>query len=78
VVAEVKKHIDELLKLPSDQRSEAAEMLLASLEEEPADDPAEVAASWAAEIERRLAENAPGVPSATVFAEGRANLANRP
>jgi hypothetical protein len=77
VAVQAKKHVDELLKLPSDQRSEAAEILLESLEDEPADDPAEVAASWAAEIERRIAEDAPGVPAATVFAAGRAQLAKR-
>jgi putative addiction module component (TIGR02574 family) len=73
-----KKHVDELLKLPADERSEAAEALLLSLEDEPNEDPAEVEAAWAAEIERRIDENAPGIPAETVFAEGRARLQKRP
>lgn len=79
MVGSAKKHIDELLKLPPDQRSEAAELLLVSLEEEQnaEDDPAAVAAEWASEIERRVAENAPGIPAETVFAEGRARLQKR-
>ena len=79
MVGSAKKHIDELLKLPPDQRSEAAELLLVSLEQERdvEDDPAAVAAEWASEIERRVTENAPGVPAETVFAEGRARLQKR-
>jgi putative addiction module component (TIGR02574 family) len=73
-----KKYVDELLKLPADERSEAAEALLISLEDEPHEDPAEVEAAWAAEIDRRIEENAPGIPAETVFAEGRARLQKRP
>lgn len=72
-----KKYVDELLKLPADERSAAAEALLISLEDEPEDDPAEVEAAWAAEIERRIEENAPGIPAETVLAEIRARLQNR-
>jgi hypothetical protein len=74
MVDPVKKHVEELLKLPLDERSEAAEVLLRSLEQEPEEDEAVVAAAWAAEIERRIGENAPGIPAETVFAEGRARL----
>lgn len=78
VIDPAKKHVDELLKLPPDERSEAAEVLLLSLEQEPEeDDDAGVAAAWAAEIERRIDENAPGIPAETVFAEGRARLQKR-
>ncbi len=78
MVGPSKKHVDELLKLPADERSEAAELLLRSLEQEPeSDDPAGVAAAWAEEIERRVEENEPGVPAETVFAEGRARLQKR-
>ncbi len=78
MVGPAKKHIDELLKLPADERSEAAELLLRSLEDEPeATDEAAVAAAWASEIERRVEENAPGIPAETVFAEGRARLQKR-
>jgi hypothetical protein len=78
MVGPAKKHVDELLKLPREERSEAAELLLRSLEEDPeADDDAAVAAAWASEIERRVDENATGVPAETVFAEGRARLQKR-
>lgn len=73
-----KKYVDALLKLPADERSEAAEALLISLEDEPGEEPAAVEAAWAVEIERRIEENAPGVPAETVFAEGRARLQKRP
>jgi putative addiction module component (TIGR02574 family) len=72
-----KKHVDELLKLPADERSEAAEALLVSLEQDAEADEAAVEHAWAAEIERRVAENAPGVPAETVLAEGRARLQKR-
>ncbi|HVK86245.1 MAG TPA: addiction module protein [Kofleriaceae bacterium] len=74
MVGPAKKHVDELLKLPRAERSEAAEALLRSLEDEPEEDEAEVEAAWAAEIERRIEENAPGIPAETVFAEIRARL----
>ena len=74
MVGPAKKHVDELLKLPPDERSEAAEALLVSLEQEPEEDEAEVAAAWSAEIERRVAEDDPGIPAETVFAEIRARL----
>lgn len=77
MVGPAKKHVDELLKLPADQRSEAAELLLASLEQDAGEDPAAIDAAWASEIERRVADNAPGVPAETVFAEGRARLQKR-
>lgn len=72
MVSPAKKHVDELLKLTADERSAAAEALLLSLEDEPDDDPAEVEKAWATEIERRIEENAPGIPAEIVFAEGRA------
>ena len=45
MVDPVKKHVDELLKLPPDERSEAAEVLLRSLEREPEEDEVAVAAA---------------------------------
>ena len=77
MVGSAKKHVEELLKLPPDERSQAVEALLLSLEQEPEEDEAEVAAAWAAEIERRIAEDAPGIPAETVFARIRARLQNR-
>ena len=78
MVGPAKKHVDELLKLPADERSEAAELLLRSLEQEPdTDDPAAVATAWAREIERRIEQAEPGVAAETVFSEGRARLQKR-
>lgn len=76
MVGPAKKHVDELLKLPPDERSEAAEALLLSLEQEPEpdDDDAAIAAAWAKEIEKRVEDNEPGIPAETVFAEARARL----
>src|SRR5262245_27036968 len=71
-----KKHVDELLKLPPDERSEAAEALLLSLEQEPEDQDS-VQSAWATEIERRVVDNAAGIPAETVLADGRARLSKR-
>ena len=48
-----------------------------SLEQDPEEDEVAVAAAWAAEIERRIDENAPGILAETVFAEGRMRLQKR-
>lgn len=77
MVHPAKKHVDELLKLPPDERCEAAEVLLRSLEREPEESAVAVEAAWAAEIERRIGESARGIPAETVFAEGRPRLQNR-
>lgn len=66
------EHLEELLKLPAEERSAVAEALLESLEPDQADPDA--ADAWAAEIERRIERNAPGIPADQVFAEGRARL----
>ena len=49
-----KQHVDELLKLPASERSEAAEMLLLSLEPDGTD--SNVERAWLEEIQRRLLE----------------------
>jgi hypothetical protein len=78
MVGPARKAVEELLKLSPDERSEAAELLLRSIEDEAeTEDEAEVAAAWASEIERRAEEDAPGVPAATVFGEGQARLQKR-
>ena len=43
----------EALALPIDERADVAAQLLASLDDAAVDDPGEVEAAWAAEIERR-------------------------
>jgi putative addiction module component (TIGR02574 family) len=78
MVGSAKKHVDELLKLSPDERSEAAEQLLRSLEDEAdAEDQNAVATAWASEIERRVDEGEPGVSAETVFSEARARLQKR-
>lgn len=64
--------LDELLKLPPSERSEAAEELLRSLEDEPED--ADAGEAWAAELERRVQAGGDAVPATTVLSEGRARL----
>jgi len=76
MVGTAKKHVDELLKLSPDERSEAAELLLRSLEDE-AEVEDGVSTAWASEIERRVDRNEPGISAETVFAEARARLQKR-
>ena len=66
------EHLEALLQLPAAERSAAAEALLESLEEEAAD--REVHDAWVRELERRIAEDAAGIPADQVFAEGRERL----
>jgi len=58
--------LQEALKLPHTERADVAAELLASLDEEPAEDLEEVEKAWAAEIERRarrvLAGESTGAP----------------
>src|ERR1043165_6043597 len=69
------KHcVDQLLKLSATERAAAAQALLQSLscEDEP---PAPgLSQAWADEIQRRIEEDAPGIPASIVFSEGRARL----
>ena len=46
----------EALDLPVSERARLAQLLIASLDEEPLDDPVEVEKAWEAEIYRRLQE----------------------
>lgn len=68
-----KEHLKALLKLPAEERSAAAEILLESLEPDDGTDPAS-AEAWATEIERRINENAPGISAEEVFTEFRARF----
>ena len=58
--------MQEALKLPHTDRADVAAELLASLDEEPADNLEEIEKAWGAEIERRarrvLAGESAGVP----------------
>lgn len=71
-MARSREHLEELLKLPAEERSQAAEALLESLEEAGADEDA--AEAWAAEIQQRVSDASRGIPADQVFAEGRARL----
>lgn len=70
--------IRDALSLPATERAAVAAELLASLDEGPFDDPAEVEAAWAAELERRAQRAASGEDLGeaweTVEARLRANL----
>ncbi len=68
------------LTLPAEERADLASELLASLEG-PGDDPAEVEAAWAAEIEKRagrvLSGESPGEPWEDVRRRIEADLKKR-
>ena len=71
----------EALALPVDQRADVAAELLASLDEGPPSDQAEVEAAWAREIERRarrvMSGASPGEPWEDVRARALRRLAER-
>jgi putative addiction module component (TIGR02574 family) len=71
----------EALTLPIDERADVAAELLASLDDAAAEDPAEVEAAWAAEIERRARRvtsgESQGIPWEDVKARAEAELRNR-
>lgn len=66
------------LALPIDERANVAAELLASLDADHEEDPAEVEAAWAAEIERRarrvMAGESQGIPWEDVRARAEAAL----
>jgi hypothetical protein len=73
------EHLRALLQASREERGEAIKALLVSLDGEP---DAEVdqetwERSWAAELERRLADNKPGIPGEQVFVELRSKLQDR-
>ena len=71
----------EALALPLDERADVAAELLASLDDTEAEDPAEVEAAWAAEIERRarrvMAGETTGIPWEDVRRRAEAELRRR-
>lgn len=71
----------EALTLPVNERADVAAELLASLDDAGAEDPAEVEAAWAAEIERRaarvIAGESQGIPWEDVRARADAELRKR-
>jgi putative addiction module component (TIGR02574 family) len=69
--------LQEVLRLPPRERAEVAAELLASLDEELPEDPAEVARAWGAEIERRARRALAGNTAATPWEEVRKKLEDR-
>ena len=71
----------EALALPVDERADVAAELLASLDDAGSEDPAEVEAAWAAEIERRarrvMSGESQGIPWEDVRARAEAELRKR-
>ena len=71
----------EALSLPVNERADVAAELLASLDAAGAEDPVEVEAAWAAEIERRagrvIAGESQGIPWEDVRARADAELRKR-
>ena len=72
----------EALTLPIAERADVAAELLASLDAAEADNPAEVEAAWAAEIERRARRaidgESAGIPWEDVRQRAEAELRRRP
>jgi putative addiction module component (TIGR02574 family) len=66
--------LQEALKLPHKERADVAAELLASLDAEPAEDPAEVEKAWAAEIERRARRVLAGESAGTPWEEVKQRL----
>ena len=62
----------EALALPVHERADVAAELLASLDETGTEDPAEVEAAWAAEIERRARRVMSGESQGILWADVRA------
>jgi len=71
----------EALALPVKERADVAAQLLASLDDAAAEDPAEVEAAWAEEIERRarrvMAGETAGIPWDDVRRRAEAELRRR-
>lgn len=63
------------LELPAEARADLASALIASLDAEGEDDPADIELAWANELERRLADydagRTKGIPASEVFAAAR-------
>jgi putative addiction module component (TIGR02574 family) len=67
----------EALTLPVEERADVAAELLASLDEAPPEDPAEVEAAWAREIERRARRVMSGESNGEPWEDVRARVVQR-
>jgi putative addiction module component (TIGR02574 family) len=61
--------LQEALRLPRRERADVAAELLASLDDEPTEDPQELEKAWAAEIERRARRVLAGESAGTLWKE---------
>jgi putative addiction module component (TIGR02574 family) len=81
VTSRAQEVLREALALPVDERAGVAAELLASLDDAGSEDPLEVEAAWAAEIERRarrvMAGESQGLPWEDVRARADAELRKR-
>lgn len=69
--------LQEALKLPHTERADVAAELLASLEEEPADNLEEVERAWAIEIERRARRVLAGESAGASWGQVRQRIEGR-
>jgi putative addiction module component (TIGR02574 family) len=69
--------LQEALKLPQSERADVAAELLASLDDEPMEDPTEVEKAWAAEIERRARRVLAGESAGSPWEEVKTRLEER-
>ena len=67
----------EALTLPVEERADVAAELLASLDEAPPENPAEVEAAWAREIERRARRVMSGESAGEPWEDVRARVVQR-
>jgi putative addiction module component (TIGR02574 family) len=77
MTSRVQALLREALALPADERADVAAELLASLDEAPPDDPAEVEAAWAREIERRARRVMTGESTGEPWEDVRARAMKR-
>jgi putative addiction module component (TIGR02574 family) len=73
----VQEVLREALTLSVEERADVAAELLASLDEAPPDDPAEVEAAWAREIERRARRVMSGESAGEPWEDVRARVVRR-
>jgi putative addiction module component (TIGR02574 family) len=77
MTSRVQALLREALALPVEERADVAAELLASLDEAPADDPTEVEAAWAQEIERRARRVMSGESAGEAWEDVRARVLQR-
>jgi putative addiction module component (TIGR02574 family) len=77
MTSRAKALVREALTLPAEERADVAAELLASLDAAPPEDPAEVEALWAREIERRARRVMSGESAGEPWEDVRARVMGR-